>query len=148
MLYIQYNEFKTKYYEAQKKYDEILSEKEQLFAKTQPKATQYDKEVVSGGSFGNTFDNYLIVKDKKQIDERLEEAKSILEDRERLLKLKEKELRESKNWFDIIYVYSYVDRVSVKIIEKRIPFSRADIYRKLNIIKSNLRQNETKAIVK
>lgn len=139
MLYIQYVEFKTKYYEAQKKYDEILSEKERLFVKTQPKATQYDKEVVSGGSFGNTFDNYLIEKDKKQIDERLEEAKSILEDREKLLKLKEAELKESKNWFDIIYVYAFIYRLSVRKIEKRIPFSKSEIDRKLQIIKNNIK---------
>lgn len=139
MLYMQYVEFKTKYYEAQKRYDEILSEKELMFVKTQPKATQYDKEVVSGGVPGNSFDNYLIEKDKKQIDERLNEAKSILEDRERLLKGKEAELKESKNWFDIIYVYAFIYRLSVRKIEKRVPFSKSEIARKLQIIKNNIK---------
>ena len=86
MLYQEYWEYKTKYYDAQTKYDEVLSEKEQLFAKTQPKATNYDKEVVSGGTPNNTFDDYVIEKEKKKIDERLKEARSILEDRERLFK--------------------------------------------------------------
>ena len=69
MLYIEYHEYRDKYIIAQRKYDEVLSEKEHLFARTQPKATQYDKEVVSGGSPSNSFDEYLIAKEKKQIDE-------------------------------------------------------------------------------
>ena len=147
MLYKEYWEYKTKYYDAQKKYDEVLSEKERLFARTQPKATQYDKEVVTGGSPSNTFDEYVIAKEKKQIDERLAEAKSILDDRERLLKLKEEELRHSKDWHDIIYVYYYIEKLSIRKIEKRIPFSKSDIYRKLETIKENLGQKEKKTIV-
>lgn len=139
MLYIEYHEYRDKCYDAQKKYDEILSEKEHLFSKTQPKATQYDKEVVSGGLPNNSFDDYLIEKEKKQIDERLEEAKSILDDRERLLKLKEEELRHSKDWIDIIYVYYYIEKLSMRKISKRIPFSTTEIYRKVGIIKKNVK---------
>lgn len=139
MLYIEYHEYRDKYYDAQKKYDEVLSEKESLFARTQPKATQYDKEVVSGGSPSNTFDEYLIAKEKKQIDERLKEAKSILDDRERLLKLKEEELRHSKDWIDIIYVYYYIEKLSMRKISKRIPFSTTEIYRKVGIIRKNVK---------
>ena len=146
MLYKEYWEYKKKYYDAQKKYDEVLSEKERLFARTQPKATQYDKEVVTGGSPSNTFDEYVIAKENKQIDERLEEAKSILDDRERLLKLKEEELRHSKDWYDIIYVYYYIEKLSIRKIERKIPFSKSDIYRKLETIKENLGQNEKKTI--
>lgn len=139
MLYIEYHEYRDKYYDAQRKYDEVLSEKEHLFARTQPKATQYDKEIVSGGSPSNSFDEYLILKDKKQLDERLEEAKSILDDRERLLKLKEEELRHSKDWIDIIYVYYYIEKLSMRKIAKRIPFSTTEIYRKVEIIRKNIK---------
>jgi hypothetical protein len=142
LLYIEYHEYKTKYYKAQEKYDEVLSEKEHLFVKTQPKATQYDKEVVSGGSPSNSFDEYLILKEKKQIDERLEEAKSILDDRERLLKLKEEELRHSKDWLDIIYVYYYIEKLSMRKIAKRIPFSTTEIYRKVEIIRKNIKMEQ------
>ena len=44
MLYIEYEEYKNKYYEVQRKYNDILNEKEELFAKTQPKATQITGE--------------------------------------------------------------------------------------------------------
>jgi hypothetical protein len=138
LLYIEYHEYRNKYYAAQEKYDEVLSEKEHLFVKTQPKATQYDKEVVSGGSPSNSFDEYLILKDKKQIDERLEEAKSILEDRERLLKLKEIELRQSKDWHDKVYVYKYLDNLSANEIKYKMHYCRSNIYEILKKIKKNI----------
>ena len=138
MIYIQYDEYKNKYYNAQKEFDSVLREKEELFSKTQPQATRYDKELVSGGKVNNKFDDYIILKDKNKIDERLLEAKSILEDREKLLKLKEQELKESKDWIDIIYVYYYIDKLSIRKIEKRIPYSTAEICRKLKIIKKNI----------
>lgn len=149
MIYIEYHEYKNKYYIAQKEYDNILSEKEELFVKTQPKATDYDKEKVSGGSPSNTFDNYLIIKEKKQLDERLKEARSILEDRIKLLKLKEEELKQSKEWLDIIYTCYFIDKLSIRKISKKIPFSTTEIFRKIKIIRKNinLEQKGTKDIV-
>ena len=138
MLYKEYWEYKMKYYDAQKKYDEVLSEKESLFARTQPKATDYSKEVVSGGSPSNTFDEYLIAKEKKQIDERLEEAKSILSDREELLRLKEEELYASPDWHDKIFICKYLKNMPVKEIKYRMPYCRSQIYEILNIIRKNL----------
>lgn len=138
MLYKEYWEYKMKYYDAQKKYDEVLSEKELLFAKTQPKATQYDKEVVSGGTPSNSFDEYIILKEKKQIDERLEEARSILEDRGKLLKLKEKELLSSPDWHDKIFIYKYIHNISVNEIKYKMPYCRSQIYEILKIIRKNI----------
>lgn len=139
MLYIEHNDYKNKYYEAQRKYDEILSEKEKLFSITQPKAANLTKEVVDGGTPTNSFDNYLILKEQKKIDERLLEVKTILEDRKRLLKLKEEELRSSKDWYDIIYTLYYIDGISTTKIEKRIPYSRVQIWRILKDIKSKIK---------
>ena len=138
MLYIEYHEYRDKYIVAQRKYDEVLSEKEHLFARTQPKATQYDKEVVSGGSPSNSFDEYLIAKEKKQIDERLEEAKSILEDREKLLKLKKEELRLSSNPYDKIYYYKFVENQSPYKMKWQVGYEVAQIYRILEKIEKKL----------
>ena len=149
MLYIQYHEFKIKYNNAQKDYDDILSEKERLFARTQPQATVYDKEKVNGGSPTNAFDEYIIEKEKKNIDARLVEARSILEDRERLLKLKEEELRRSGDWYDKAYVYKYIDGLKVREIKYKMPYCRSQIYEILSKIQKNLNigQNRTKDIV-
>lgn len=138
MLYIEYQDYKKKYIEAQKKYDEILSQKEKLFSMTQPKATTFDKERISGGISTNTFEEYLIAKEEKKIDEQLEEIKSILDDRERLLVIKEKELRISKDWHDKIYTYYFIDKLSTYKIEKRVPYSQKQIWNIVEKIKKNI----------
>lgn len=138
MLYIEHNNYKNKYLEAQKKYDEILSKKEKLFSMTQPKATIFDKEKVSGGTPKNTFEEYLIAKEENKIDEQLTEIKSILEDRGKLLSIKESELRLSKDWHDKIYTYYFIDRLSSYKIEKRIPYSQKQICNIINKIKKNI----------
>lgn len=138
MLYIEYQDYKNKYAEAQKKYDEILSQKENLFSMTQPKVTTFDKERVSGGLPTNLFEEYLIAKEEKKIDEQLTEIKSILDDRERLLLIKEKELRISKDWHDKIYTYYFIDKLSTYKIEKRVPYSQKQIWNIVEKIKSNI----------
>jgi hypothetical protein len=139
MIYKTYVEYKTKYLEAQKKYDEILSEKEELFIKTQPKATKYDKEVVSGSIVhSDPFTMYVSKMEEKKIDERLNAARSILEDRRRLLILKEEELRQSKDWEDIIFVQRFLENKPVKIIKARMPYCRSSIYGILKKIEKNI----------
>lgn len=139
MLYVTYEQFKIRYYETQRQYNEILNEKEQLFLKTQPKATKFDKERVNGGVSTNTFDEYLIEKEKKQIDERLEEVKTILEDRKHLLELKKDELKHSTNIQDKIYYYRYIDKMTIEKIGRLVGYSRPQLYRILRTIKNNIK---------
>ena len=150
MIYKEYEEYRAKYYEAQKTYDAVLNEKEILFLRTQPSAIVFDKEIVSGGTPSNAFDTYLIAKEKHKIDARLEEAKSILEDRARLLKLKEEELYNSKDWNDVIYKYYFLEKLSIRKIAMRIPFSSTEVFRKIQIIRKNVNseQKGTFAILK
>lgn len=139
MLYVEYLDYKKKYLDAQIIYDEILSEKETLFLMTQPKASQVDTERVSGGKRTNKIDEYISIKDEKKIDLRLEEIRSILNDRENLLKAKEVELRNSKEWLDIIFVYYYIEKLSIRKISKKIPFGTTEIFRKLKKIEKSIK---------
>lgn len=139
-IYVTYEEYKRRYYEVQKLYNRILEEKERLFAKTQPKSTKFDKINVDGGCPSSSFDDYLIEKDEKQIDKRLNEVKTISEDRRKLLNIKESELRNSKEWIDKLYVYKYLEHLSVKKIIHLIPYEEAQVYRMLNEIKKNLKE--------
>lgn len=141
-VYIGYEIYKCKYLEIQTKYNEILTEKENLFTKTQPNAIKYDKVVVQGGTYGNGFDEYLIAKDKEKIDERLAEARQLLEDRERLLKLKEKELRASKDKLDQIYCMRYVDNKRPYAIARCLNYSESQIYRILDKIQKEIRRRK------
>ena len=107
---------------------------------TQPKTMKYDGEPVKGGVHKNIFDEYLLLKEQKNIDQRLIEIKAILEDRENLLKLKEEELKNSSNIQDKIYVYRYINRMKIYKISRTVGYSEAQIYRLLRVIKSNLKQ--------
>jgi len=139
MLYIEYEEYKNKYYEVQRKYNEILNEKEELFARTQPKATQISGEKTTGGKHENLFDEYLIQKERKNIDQRLEEVKSILEDRERLVRLKEQELRTSNNSYDKIYRCRYVDKLTIEKTARISNYSRSQVFNILKEIRKNMK---------
>lgn len=138
MIYAIYEEYKNKYYETQKEYNNILNEKEKLFMITQPSSSKFDKERVSGGSSDNTFDRYLILKEEKKIEQRLKEVRSILDDRERLLKLKEEELKESTDIKDKIYRYRYIDKLKVYKISKLVGYSEAQVYRFLDEIRRKI----------
>lgn len=144
MLYVEHNQLRTKYILVQMQYDAILSEQEALFARTQPAGINYAKERATGGNPTNPFDEYITAKEQKRIDERLKEIKSILDDRKELLDLKERELRLSKEWDDIIYTYYFLDRLTITQIEIRLPYSRVQIWRKLNKIKDNLNGTSNK----
>lgn len=137
-IYITYEEYKNRYYAVQTQYNRILAEKEKLFAETQPKAMNLDKVVVDGGKRSNAFDNYLLIKERKQIDKRLAEVKSILADRKSLLESKEVELKNSKEWIDKLYIYKYIENLSIKKILHLIPYEEAQIYRMLKEIKDNI----------
>ena len=143
-IYLTYEEYKRNYYKVQKLYNEILEEKEKLFAKTQPKSIKFDKINVDGGNISNSFDDYLIIKEKKQIDKRLNEIKIISEDRKKLLDAKEDELRKSKEWIDKIYVYKYIENLQVRKIIHLVPYEEAQVYRKLEEIKKTLKERKEK----
>ena len=134
MLFLDYEEYKTKYAETQRQYDEILSEKEELFASTQPNAVKYDADIVSGGKQENAFDVYLMQKERKRIDERLEEIKKLLIDRENLLAAKRVELYASHEQYDKIYLMRFIEKLNGYKIAKKIHYSPSQVYRILEQI--------------
>ena len=140
MVCIEYERLKASYVRMQSVCDSILREKEKYFTKTQPNAIRYDKLQIEGGKLReNGFDEYLIAKEEDKIDERLAEARQLLEDRERLLKLKEKELRASKDKLDLIYCLRYVDNKRPYAIARSLNYSESQIYRILDKIQKEIR---------
>lgn len=139
MIYVEFNEYRNKYYETQRKYNEIISEKEMLFSLTQPKAVVLDEEKVMGGKPKSKYDEYLCKLEEKRINERLEEIRSILTDRKHLLQMKEAELRESENIHDKIYCCKYLDKMKIYQIKRKVGYEDAQIYRILRQIKRNIK---------
>lgn len=139
MQYLSYAMTKAQYTQTQSTFEEILNEKERLFARTQPKAETYDKERVSASVSNSAFDDYIIAKESKQIDNRLNEVKSLLDDRGRLLALKENELRHSKEVLDKVYCLKYLDKNRPYLIAYKLNFSERQIYRFLGVIEKSLK---------
>lgn len=138
-LYLEYEDCKKKYNQIVESFESTLEEKERLFMKTQPKGTKIDKVSVEGGVNNNLFDNYLMEVEKKQLDQKLEEARKIVDERYKYLKTKELELRASKDWVDKIYVYRFIEQLPVKTILHLIPYQEAQIYRIINEIKRGIK---------
>lgn len=117
MIYLDYELYKRKYLQTQQIYDSILSEKERMLR-------------------GHSNSKKL-----KQIDEKLDGLKASLDGREKLLKMKEKELRESNNPDDIVYRLRYIERMKVKRISYIVHYSDTQVYRMLQNIQNAI--NET-----
>lgn len=137
-IYIEYERLKKRYLDAQKQFDDVLVEKEELFERTQPRGIKYDKDKTCAMSDINSFDSFLIAQEKARIDERLDIIRSILEDRSKLLELKEKELRKSRGHVDRIYCMKYFDNLYTEKIAKSIGYSESYLYRILASMKRKL----------
>ena len=138
-VFVEYEKFKKKYLLVLSNYNDLLQRKEDLLAETQPHSQSFDKEPVSGGTKPNRFDQYLINKEKENLDELLKETKSILEDRKMLLDLKREELRQSKSAYDRIYWYRYIERYKVSRISMAVGYSEAQTYRILHKIEERIK---------
>lgn len=143
MIWLEHDRYSKQYRAAQKQYDAILSEKAELFAQTQPKAVNMDKVRVMGGVPGNPFDTYITAKEERRIDERLSEARNILDGRENLLKQAETELRASKEIHDMIYRLRMIDHAQIRIICRETHYSRSQIFRILDGMREKMRLNDT-----
>lgn len=129
MIYLEYAEFRKKYKDAQKVYDRILLENEKLFQRTQIQGIDYDKEKVKGGKPSNSMETYIIEKEKRHIEERLNEIKTLLDGRKRLLDLKKQELYDSKDLVDKIYRMKYIEHMKWYEISEKLGYSKSQIYR-------------------
>ena len=122
----------------QQNYNDLLTEKERLFVRTQPNAIRYDKLNVKSSPNSNVLEDYVIEKEKKQLDRRIAEMKVLLDDRRNLMLLKEAELRKSKDMYDRIYTMRYLEDMSVERIAKKVNYSVSQVYRILTKIIASL----------
>lgn len=141
MLYLEYERAKARFYASQKMFEKALLEKERLFTITQPKAITYDKDTVQTSPKGDILDNYLIALEEEKIEEKLAPVRRLLKDRERLLDIKERELRESPDRHDKVYVCRFLEGMSIRSIAKALNYSKSEIYRTLQSIKKHINKD-------
>ena len=143
LIYLEYEIYKRQYIEAKNRYNEILEEKEFLFTRTQPNAVRYDQDKVQTSNNSNVLESYVIAKEQRHIEQRLAEAKEILESRADFLKYIEKDLRASKHIADIVYCCRFLDCMRVKKIMKITNYSKSQICRILDSIRKELNERKT-----
>ena len=129
MIYKEYEVCKFKYLELQKRFDAVLTEKERLFTKTQPNAITYDKDHIQMSHNGNVLEDYVISLEQGDIDNKIDNLRTLLDDRGKLLKLKEEELRKSPQKEDKIYVMRFLDGMHIGEIAKKLNYSKQNLYR-------------------
>lgn len=129
---------KRKYHEAQDLYDSILDEKMELFTRTQPNAVRYDTDKVMTNHDSNVLESYIIAMEQRHIEERLSEALKIKNERLQFLHDAEKELRESKEIHDVVYVCRFIDCMRIKKICKQTHYSKSAICNYLDYIKKQI----------
>lgn len=144
MLFLEYERAKIKYYKAQEWFEEALSEQERLLTKTMPSAITYGKPNVQSSPNGNVLDDYVIAKEEKRIDKKISRMRKLMDDREKILKVKEQELRKSHDKMDLVYVKLKIDGQSPEEISEALHYSKSQVYRMIGNIKSAIRKDATK----
>lgn len=144
MVFLEYEREKRKFEKAQEWFDDALNEQERLITKTMPSAIRYNKPNVQSSQEGNVLDDYLIAMEEKKIKRKIAHRRQLLEDRERLLIIKEKELRKSHDKMDVIYVFWKIDGQSPEAISEALHYSKSQVYRVIGGIKSAIRKDATK----
>lgn len=140
MLYLEYERAKANFRSAQVMFEEALLEKERLFTITQPKAITYDKDVIQTSPCGDVLDRYVIALEDERIEEKLRPFRELVMNRESLLDVKERELRKSADVFDKMYVYRFLEGMSIRGISKIMNYSRAQTYKKLQSIQKKIKK--------
>lgn len=114
MIYVYYEHHKRKLIQTQLVYDEKLAEKVNLLANGEKRKL-------------------------KKINETLNELRSSMEERERLLKATLDELERSKDIEDTVYRLRYIDGMKVSRISRIVHYSDTQVYRILQNIKETVR---------
>lgn len=135
MVFREYEQNKTKLNNSIIKYEKLLDDRERLFNITQPKGINPSKEKVKSSVKESPYDVYLIEKEKRDLDDRIEEALKLIDKRKNLLENVKFKLLESDELIDEVYICRYMKRMKVRQISQKINYSEPQTYRMLSTIR-------------
>lgn len=140
MIYEEYEAIWSKIRSIEKKLFEYIDKRNELFDKTQPKSSKFDKVLVDGKNPTNMMENYVI--EKEYLGEKINQLNITLDDLYQVLKRKRDELKQSKNIYDRIYYYKIIERLNMYKISILVGYSKEQTYRYFKKIK--MTQNDKK----
>ena len=132
--YLEYEQTKDNLERAKKLFAKAILEKERLITKTMPSAITYDKDTVMSSRDDNPLESYIISSETKHVDELIAKYRQSLSDWSVLLEYQEKELRKSKDKYDIIYTMKCIDCMGINKIARIMNYSKSQVYRILKQI--------------
>jgi len=132
MIFEEYESTWEKIRKKEKKLIELINKREELFDKTQPQGTKYDKELVDGKNPKNIIEEYII--QKEYMNEKINQLNTTLDDMYQILKRKREELKLSRNLYDRIYYLNYIEKLNIQKIANMIGYDRTSIWRHLKRI--------------
>ena len=137
MIYEEYETIWGKIRRKEKEFFNFINKRDEVFAMTQPKSSPMDKEIVDGKNPVNAIEQYVIQTD--YYDKKITQLNRTLDDLYQVLKRKREELRLSKNLYDRIYYYRYIERLGVFKIAKLVDYGERQTRRHLKKIEQNIR---------
>ena len=144
-MYLEYAELFYKKRKSERDYNNAVDDKERLLYTVTPHSV-IPKEIVNHISpSSNSYDKFVNYSAMvTEIDERIKHTKDVFNNRTYLLKIKELELRESKDLLDKIYVYKWLDGQKEKHFFRLIGYSRAQTYRIVDEMRKKIKEIERK----
>lgn len=137
-MYLEYHELLKKYKDAEKNYYNALDRKTKLLYSVTPHGTEAKPIInhLSNLSPDEQFNIYT--REIQEVDLLINSTRNNKDALERELKRKEKDLRESKDIYDRIYVYVWLEHKKSKHFCKLINYSRRQTDRKIEEIENTL----------
>ena len=139
MIYAEYEKMWVVIRKLEKELFDLINDRDELFSKTQPKATTLDKEKVDSSNRSNMLETYVIR--QENYTKRINQLQLSLEDRYQALNRKREELRLSQNIYDRIYYLKYIEKLNIYKIAYLTNYDRTNVWRYLKKIEKSISCN-------
>lgn len=139
-MYLEYVELYFKKNQAEKDYNTAIDNKQKLLYTVMPHSI-VPNDVVNHLSSSTPGSNFINYSDRvTEIDENIKNTRDIFDNRTYLLKLKEAELRESKDILDRIYVYYWLDKKKISKFYRLVGYTREYTYDIVDKMKTEINE--------
>lgn len=142
MYYLEYHELLKKYREADKNYIEVLEKGNKLLLDVLPKATKYQEILINHTNVSSDEKLIRYISEIRNIENMINESKNVKTILDYELKKLKLEMKESKNVYDKVYYYHWIEKKSPYKFNKIVGYSKSQIYKFIAEIKQNLYKNE------
>ena len=133
-----YKEYYKKYYDYKKikiEKDDLENKKVELIGLVEIKSSSSQ----NGGYSTKKEDKFLIyTAELEEVELKILQKNKVLEELKNQLKTKENELRESKDIYDKVFLYKYIDKLKYYQISAKIKYEKSRTYDFINEVDKNV----------